>query len=62
MMRDSNYEAVWCSNDDCNELMRVRDTVARAFGGRMYCDGCIEARDVPDDHPQNPDNDVQVEI
>ena len=62
MMRDSNHEAVWCKGDDCDELIRIRVTVADAFGGDMYCDDCIEEGKVPENHPQHPDYDGHFEI
>ena len=61
-MRDSNYDPVWCSGDDCDELMRVRITVADAFGGKMYCEECIEDENLPESHPQHPDFDGEFEI
>lgn len=61
-MRNSNYEAVGCNGDGCDEVMRVRFTVMDAFGGRMYCEECIENENLPESHPQHPDYDGDFEI
>lgn len=55
MMRDSNYEGVWCKGDGCEELCRVRVTTVDHLGGQYYCEDCREEGKVPEGHPQHPE-------